>query len=541
MQETLTSTGESPEDPQPELPEVRSDVEAVVRAPVLTDDDPMSPKDINREWRAVSERMRRSVLDSAEARRALIPFASSPLSETLPRDAVRSVAISSPDLEHAQERMKRLDDILRVPAVPDEAIMPDIHWAPMLPDREHQVARLSYVKQEYGDDAYDRDLGSLSENNGVGITDNERRLVTLRFRQARDIKLMALMSELIDQPGDMSVVGEGLIGRTLPSGTKMVMTEEAAGDDPNLLNPAHWQGRKMVKDRVYTAHVEGQEYILKERKTSRHYDTSRHGHVEGLTSAEEFAVAQHFARLGTVHQDGLVLHWEKPVGYVEFPDGYQFCVFESEDTLEKAAVIKQPEIAKKLALAIMEEPELYQEEYEQIKQQAEAIYNQSDSAEANYERSLHRPMRHRAAKIKAALTRGEAPVKYNELTFEEFAYAKAAVQRHILPIALFEAVIAEGYVNTDDDGFALRVVAEPGKRAVIDVTMFDFERFETAERAEERWPGILAHQKDKLGKVYTVENILHWEQYTPANGQGNRGIHAAAMTALLREENIPQG
>jgi hypothetical protein len=540
MKETIAQTGESSEDARPGLPEVRADVEAIVRAPVLTDSDPISPKDINREWRVVSEYLRRSVLDSAEARHALIPFVASPLSETLPNEAVQSVAILDHHLEQTQERMKRLYDILKVPAVPDEAIVPDIHWAPTLLDHDHQVARLSYIKEKYGDDTYDRHLESLAEDKGAGLTHNERQLVELRFRQARDVKLMAFMSELIDQPGAMEVIGDGLVGRTLLSGTKMVMTEEAATVDPNLLNPAHWQGRKMIKDRVYAARVEDREYILKERKTTRHYDTSRKGHVEGLTSAAEFAAAQHFAQLGTVHQEGLDLHWEKPVGYVEFPDGYQFCVFVSEDKLEKASVIKQPEIAKDLALAVMEVPELYQEEYEQVKEQAAALHRLSDSAEASFERRQHKPVRHHAAKLKAVLTRTEKPVRYDELTFEEFAYAKGAVQRHLLPIALFEAITSEGYVNTDDDGFSLRVVAEPGKRPVIDVTMFDFERYETAEHAEERWPQMLEYQKDNLRRVYTINNILRWERHTPSNGQGNRSIYDAAMTALLQREGTPQ-
>jgi hypothetical protein len=161
-----------------------------------------------------------------------------------------------------------LEYVLALSSVPEEAISPDIQFAPGLADREWQINRLSHIKREHGDEAYNKYLGWLS---GDGITGNERTLITLRYRQARDVKLLAFMAELIDEPGSLENIEDDLVGRTLQSGVKMVMTTEAATSDPDILNPAHWQGRQVIKDRVHAVIINGKENTYS--KNERQLDT----------------------------------------------------------------------------------------------------------------------------------------------------------------------------------------------------------------------------------------------------------------------------
>lgn len=394
------------------LPEVRDEVASVVRAPVVSDATLIDGERIDREWLIASEHIRRGVLSSSETRSALIPFTRYPLSEDLPGRALHAV----PALSATLKKLSVLDRVLALPSVPDEAIIPDIHYAPDLPDREFQARRLSHIKREGGESSYDTHLEDLAERGGVGLTDTERYLVYLRYRQARDVKLLAFMAELSEEPGSLEVIEGDLVGRTLKSGVEMVMTAEAASADPSILNPTHWQGRKAIKDRVYAVTINDQEYILKERKTAKHYDTAWRGHVDGLTSKEEFNAARHFASLGTIQKDDADFHWEKPVGYVAFPDGFQFCLFESEAGMEKAAWIDQGHIVEDLADAIIENGHLYEDEFAQAKKLAKQIYNEDDSFamgrakvqdSASGTRALH------WSRLKARITGAERPSKKN--------------------------------------------------------------------------------------------------------------------------------
>lgn len=140
-------------------------------------------------------------------------------------------------------------------------------------------------------------------------------------------------------------------------------------------------------------------------------------------------------------------------------------------------------------------------------------------------------MRHGIARARAVLRRSERPIRPNELTFEEFAFAKAIAQRYLARRLLKSTIANEGYVNTDMDGYALRVVAKPGEKPVLDVTLFDFERYDKANK----W-GIEQGQSDtvdidfasRVGGLFIVSDV-----------EGVRSIRAAAVFALLQEAGMP--
>jgi hypothetical protein len=212
--------------------------------------------------------------------------------------------------------------------------------------------------------------------------------------------------------------------------------------------------------------------------------------------------------------------------------------------LEKAAYINQDDIVEKLADAIIEREDLYQDEFEQASKLAKQIYDQDTSFfllslkqrdEASHPKNTH------FSRLKAKITRAEKSIRKDELTFKEFAFAKAVAQKYASTFAIFDIVGGEGYINTDIDGYALGVHTEPDERPALDITMFDFERYYTIQDAEQKWPGIVDYHRDKESHVYTVQNIPHWTHHSPNSTYGDRGIQTAAMIALLEEAGLPKG
>ncbi len=313
-----------------------------------------------------------------------------------------------------------------------------------------------------------------------GLSNAEKELVARRYRYARDVKMLGLMAELHDQPMESTQAEDGLITHQLSSGTKLVMTEEAYSTAPSLLDPESWEGRQELHDRVHKGQVNGKEYILKERKTARHMSTVKGGHVDGLTSEQEFRVAQEFADLGTIRRGDIELRWEKPLGYVEFPDGFQFCLFESEPGMSTGR--STPPLARDILAARGE----YEAEYQEVSQRAKEIYEQRKDLLWNVEPdagTLPPPKRialSRAARRHKRLYREqqEQPESQpDKLTFEEFAGLTAS---HMVDDGwklLQQTVLDRGYVDRETDGYGLRL--RKGKRPTLEVIGFDFEYYKT--------------------------------------------------------------
>lgn len=539
--------------------QVQADVAAMTfgREPVI-EAMPASQDDLTRQWNMLSERIRRGIISSPDTRQAMASLVNMRVSETLPDDAVRLAGFTDAKVAKGLGRVSRLGSFLSLPSVPDKAIAPDITYAPSLVRPESvaysltqdakraqiQNSRLSRRIGRFLGIGPKRDTGALYELTkrryaaraplGKGLGEAERELVALRYRYAREVKLLALMAELADEPGQPEDMGDGTVGRDLKSGVKMVLMREAADADPNILNPASWQSRRVIKDRVHAVVIGGKEYIMKERKTARHTDTAEDGHVDGVTSKEEFEAARHFAGLGIVQRDGISLHWERPVGYAEFPDGFSFCLFESEPDLARAAKINSEGLVDTLAEAIMQKPELYSEEFQRVKDAAKEIWDRDETRflrpwKQDETRRLAK-MRHGIAKAKAALGRSERPIKNDDLTFQEFAFAKAIAQQYLAKKLLKSTIAAEGYVNTDSDGDALRVISKPGEKPVLDVTLFDFERYDRAEK----------YSRQGTSAPIDIDTAARFDGlFVERTVEGVRSIRTAAVFALLQQAGIP--
>ncbi len=407
---------------------------------------------VDRHWLALTEAARRAIIVSPDVRHGAATFTEEPLSEVLPQIAMSKLSESDPRTARLAKRMgKTLGPVLELDPVPDERLMPDISNAPPLLRRGDEIGYLAGLRSGTSEHYVDslRDTRERVKQ-FPGVTQAERGLVARRYRYARDVKQLGLMAELLEQPIVSPEARDGVITHELSSGTKLVMTGEAFNDTPALFDPKRWESRSQLKDRVYVVTVDGKEYIMKERKTPRHTDVKEHGHKDGLTSQEEFEAAKEFSNLGTIRKGDIELRWEKPLGYVEFPDGYQFCLFESEPDL------KTDGTEYHLLREIMDSAEEYTEEFEQTRERAKQIYRERKD-------------------LLGGFNDKEAQPTTPELTFEEFAKLKA---RYLIGEArelLSQTLWDHGYTNSDSDGYAFRL--HKGRRPTIEIIGFDFEYY----------------------------------------------------------------
>lgn len=491
-----------------------------------------SDTEVDREWTAVTEAARRAIIGSAETRHIAAGFTSEPLGEGLPQKAVDEIAAS--DVRTA--RLLRLTHgklgvVLGLPEVPNEAIVPDIDKAPGLKRREDTVRSMSRWWRD-GPETYSEMLDHTRQQveRSPGLSSAEKELVARRYRYARDVKMLGLMAELHDQPMESAQAEDGLITHQLSSGTKLVMTEEARASTPSLLDPQAWESRKQIHDRVYMVGINGEEYILKERKTTRHVSTVEGGHIDGLTSEQEFRVAQEFADLGTIRHGDIELRWEKPLGYVEFPDGFQFCLFESEPGMSTDR--SAPLLAREILAARGE----YEAEYQEVSQRAKEIYEQRKDLLWNVEPdagTLPPPKRvalSRAARRHKRLynEQQEQPESQpDELTFEEFAGLTAS---HMVDDAferLHQTVLDRGYVDRETDGYGLKL--RKGNRPTLEVIGFDFEYYKTDPESAAQ---ITRNMQDNNERGISAQ--LHASFKVPYD----RAITRAASYAMLERNGF---
>lgn len=301
-------------------------------------------------------------------------------------------------------------------------------------------------------------------------------------RDDRDTKLHALMAELQEQPMQPSEAKNGVLSREFANGAQLAVIVGALETFPSLLDSKKWERHYQLGDHVYTMVADGKEYIVKEQDASRHKGKKKRSSDDGLTSRQEFEVAREFMNLGTVRQGDIELRWEKPLGYVELPDGYQFNVFEVEPDLEEQYPIDQ------LAREIMASAEGYAEEFEQIRQRAKEIYDERRDLLRTYRASLvAKPSWYdfsEEARSQRELYKSQP--KPDELTFEEFARVKAYQMGEEARELLRQAQLERGYTNGDTDRYVFRV--QSGDRPVLEIVGFDFGHYS-------KDPKRLAHMK----------------------------------------------
>lgn len=239
---------------------------------------------VDKEWALITELIKRELQENPEIRQALLNFVSTPVSETLPLECLTALSATSPRLERLLRRYERsLGAYLEIPPVPDEAIVPDITYAP-----------------EFSFDP-------SAEGIRPGLTEEERLLVSKRYRFARDMKMLMFGADLL-QNGSVQFDERG--DHMRPTGIHIGINTRNSEQVGDLLNPLEWERREQLKDRVYVATVNEHPYILKERKTARHTDTIVGGHKRNNPSQEEFYIARYFSGLGPQKENDVSVRWK---------------------------------------------------------------------------------------------------------------------------------------------------------------------------------------------------------------------------------------
>lgn len=313
-------------------------------------------RDLQREWIDTTATLRKDIIHDPKLRKSFAQLTSLPVNERLPAYALNIYlshkSIPVPDT---------LNNYLQLPIVPEDYIYPDLKHAQQFIEATEFEDLVAEIANEYepNSEEYHEHMQELTEDPILytGITHEEKQLILTRYQFARDIKLLALFAELIDITP--TVTAPTL---ELPSGTTIQLVDTSATDV--LLHPEAWKKRVQLKDRVYRVYIGDQTYILKERKTNRHKDTQRGGHFDGLTSMDECIVAHDMHTHGTVDGRDVSLAWERPIGSVTFPDGFQFAVFEDMPDLTDKSTALRILIGK--IIAVSEQFEMQRTELEQL-------------------------------------------------------------------------------------------------------------------------------------------------------------------------------
>lgn len=505
------------------------------RDPVI--DKEIDTETIERPWQLVTEVARRAILTNPETRKVAEGFSLLPVSEQLPRQAVEELSLVSPHVKRVSKLTEKTLGILNLPSVPDAAIGSNLTMATgRLAYGDAEDARYRLLAAEDADE-YQQYLTELNEQHATGISWEEAELVLERSKMAGDIKLLGLTAELIDQPPAHLEPENGLVRHTLASGTKLVMTEQAFASTPALLNPQTWEKREQIKDRVFSVAIDGREYVMKEHKTNRHRDTID---TDSVSSQEEFETAEHFADLGVIEGREVQLRWENPLGYVEFPDGYEFSIFDSVPDLE----IKPP--SAQLTQQIVASRERYEAEYREVIRGAQRIYEERPDLLSRFKYRIpnlpdSQPYFHD----------DESTHKYvmkdgGDLTYEQFAGLKAGALFQEAQDFLRTARWDEGYINEgysqqpnskENDGFGFRV---RDSHPFLEIVGFDFEYYVHAPQEANAMRRRYAHDR-RHQNIYKTETITSrlLSMLETATGQPvEQSIITAAAYSLLERSGI---
>ncbi len=475
-----------------------------------------SVKEIEREWKLVTEAIRREVIKNGKTRKEVADFVDTPVSETLPGEFLKH--LHNQRIGKLRDRFKGiLGSYLDLEAVPDELISPDIKHAKTHTDLAEKIAFERDEMERKGEGLRERieDLGSLGAFD-KGITHAERIMIAQRYSFARDVKMLALSAELIQEEENVrSTTGREI---ELPSGILISLNTDDPAKREELLKPHRWKKRVQSKDRVYKVDVGESKYILKEKKTARHAHTKKRGHQPGLSSLEEFKVAQHFEKNEGIDKEEIKLSWEKPVAVVTYPDGFQFTVFEyEEDLIENEEVAKEEFIAE-----VTNHKKEYEKEYQKVKELAKRYLN-----DERVKKALRIREPGRLGKFFALLKRTP------ELTFEDYVRIKYKRVRKRAGKLMEKAIFENGRQNTDTHGVAFKVnKREAGPQ--LELFIYDFEYFEklnlTKDEIEKK------RKQRKEAELYFELN--HDLGSTLSPNRKHRHINAAAYLAMLILEGV---
>jgi hypothetical protein len=437
---------------------------------------------IEHEWMLVTEALKREIFSDVDLRSALTGFSQIPISENFSQEVfsrIQNTRVQALLNRYSQS----LDIFLHLPFVAEERITPDL-----------QNAKLS---------------------------EQERLIAAMRYRFARDLKTLCLAAELEDHPISVEDRGHEVL---LPSGVKVMMDASYSQQGLELINPLNWEKRKQLKDRVYEVTANGHKYILKERKTPKHEHQKVGGYKETLSSMEEFAIAKELNEKGRLRYASIEVDFEKPIGYVEFPDGFEFVVFEYNSTAKSRKPEDEhynpPEVAFALEKRLLRDRPKLESEYKEVADLAEKDFLYRQDMEY-YESSITNAA---LLSITKVLGKRFRPVR---LSFEDFVKVKALRMFSQAKDLLVASHYGLGYSNSDHDGFAY-VVPEQGD-AALKVVGYDFEYYKAYE------------QKDELKDVRTQVGSYLYGQSRWESNFGNmtsvfNRVQGAAYFALLHLE-----
>ncbi|MBU0661454.1 hypothetical protein KKG22_04755 [Patescibacteria group bacterium] len=509
---TFTPASETPV--STEVAEELSIDDIEIRVPVLDGESASkySYKELNRQWLLLTEAARREILSVPEVREIAKRFIDLPVDESLSGAFLEALS-SNERIARLLERYKeQIGDFLELAPVPDEEVVPDISNAPQLHNLESTIKYLLQGHDNQYTPEFYEELKRIVDS-GVflhGITASERLIITQRYRFAREVKLLALQAEVLSDGQDIEMMNENEF--VLPSGTTITLNIENETKRQELLNPQNWKKRRQIKDRVYELLVGSSKYILKEKKTARHKDTMRHGHKPGITSLQEFQVAEYFQENAVIEQGDIKLNWESPVATVTFLDGFQFTVFEyTEGLIEDGSAIQQ------LSQEILENREMYEDEFNVIREMAKTF--------VEHPRVLKYSYRNTESSLKSLLKwlglRKETSIQ--ELTFNDFALIKSIRMQNKLEALRDETIIKNGFENRDHDGFAFKINILEG-RPQLEIFGFDFEyfsplhdgiiedsleRIRKSNRNRDNYQGLTFYRR-YLGDITIIKNAAYY-------------------------------
>ncbi len=433
------------------------------REPVVTREriEEINLEKTRRQWKVVTEKLKRAIqADSEEVVKTLLKAVEVPLSEELPYQFLSSIGERDNEFADLLKKYKKnLGAYLEIPSVPDDQLVPDTMHADYLPDPERKIHSMrEWAPADEHEERIQNYIDSNLFMSGVSFT--EKLLVLERYKMARDIKLLGLAADL-QQSGVTGEIARDEFKTEQGVQIKFVTRDKQIRQD--FLNPSAWQRRAVIKDRVFLIQVGDKEYVLKEKKTTRHKDTPTNGTISKFSSFEELGLAKDLSAVAQEVSDEISVAWEQGLAAAEFPDGYQFVLFEKID-----AVFGLEPGMNELASGIFNHREWYEEEYQKMLLKAAEIIQDPERFGVSFyeDRSLVQRLKD------SIFQKGEVDISY-----ETFSYVKAGAMIR-KSRSLSSKVLIEHDLSSDDADFAYKVIANNEKKKIhLEAIEYDLEYF----------------------------------------------------------------
>lgn len=472
----------------------------IFRKPVVEDDVDLNIDGTNIKWRNAVSELLSIIVDQekgAEYRRVVIGIGGLAVSEALPGTLIKRISKVEPVAAATQDEDLKI--ISGYDVVPEEYYKTGIAHAPGLITRVGAVRHLAGLRYTYlNDEGYAAPFKEILDRitHEPGISRIEKELVIARMGMARDTKILSLAAELMEYDGSTVRLTDSTGNRQidLTNCTITLGENQDAGID-DLLDPGGWKGVDHVGGRVSELRTKsGRKYILKERRTPAHAaQFEKFGFRTPATAAEEYAIATELPKQYVDDYDEIVLEWEKPIGYIEFIDGHQICIFEHEPMIAKI-IHPRHELEKKIIIA------------------GEAVYNN------DYQAVLRG--------TKAMLGLG-----CRKITFEEFAKIKAYCMVMRAEDLTVLTAIKSGYKNQDSYRIRFDVVTGDDGKARLRTINYDLEYYVKAGKFD---------QEPALAKVSAAQNKSAQKLNWINSGSKDDAYRAACFAVLqLRGYKLP--